>query len=198
MLLTAEAAFWILAISFLLLRYWYNNTRISQLLITLLLANEGWIIFLGVMDFKLTRILSPYQLIIAVIFLYALFFGRSDLRKLDQYMMKKVRAWKGEPLPEAAGSTNTPRVWNTRAGIVGFFKHLILYLALHAAAMIYIGVLNKHIFSEGLTLVEQFVRIEQLFSSNRIMNTASGIWTTVLMVEIIYVLFCTFTHKNKV
>lgn len=64
-----------------------------------LLVNEVFILTLGVVDYYQTGKFSNFQIITVIILLYAVFYGKKDLKKLDIYVQKLVAKWRNEPAP---------------------------------------------------------------------------------------------------
>ncbi|WP_205414243.1 hypothetical protein, partial [Serratia marcescens] len=54
---------------------------------------------LGVVDYYETGEISQFQIIIVIILLYAIFYGKKDLRKLDLRIQRMIAKWRGEVLP---------------------------------------------------------------------------------------------------
>ncbi len=64
-----------------------------------LLVNEVFILTLGVVDYYQTGKFSNFQIITVIILLYAVFYGKKDLKKLDIFAQKSVAKWRNEPAP---------------------------------------------------------------------------------------------------
>lgn len=64
-----------------------------------LLINEVFILTLGVVDYYQTGKFSNFQIITVIILLYAVFYGKKDLKKLDIFVQKSVAKWRNEPAP---------------------------------------------------------------------------------------------------
>ena len=62
-----------------------------------LLVNEVFILTLGVVDYYQTGKFSNFQIITVIILLYAVFYGKKDLKKLDIFAQKSVAKWRNEP-----------------------------------------------------------------------------------------------------
>ena len=59
------------------------------------ILNDVWIVFLAVMDYQRTGAISWYQLIAAIFIIYALTLGKSDMKKLDVVIKRKVAEKRG-------------------------------------------------------------------------------------------------------
>lgn len=97
-LITAEIIFWVCAIAFLILRYWYKFNRLSKFIITIFIINDLWIAFLAYSDYQRTGEFSVYQIIIVIFIVYAMTFGKTDFKKLDFFIKRQVAKYKGESL----------------------------------------------------------------------------------------------------
>ena len=51
------------------------------------------------MDYYQTGKFSNFQIITVIILLYAVFYGKKDLKKLDIFVQKSVAKWRNEPAP---------------------------------------------------------------------------------------------------
>ena len=98
-LIGAEIVFWLSAIGFFLLRYGFRLKKASFIMGIVLLINEVFILILGVVDYYQTGKFSNFQIITVIILLYAVFYGKKDLKKLDIFAQKLVAKWRNEPAP---------------------------------------------------------------------------------------------------
>ena len=98
-LIGAEIVFWLSAIGFFLLRYGFRLKKASFIMGIVLLVNEVFILTLGVVDYYQTGKFSNFQIITVIILLYAVFYGKKDLKKLDIFAQKLVAKWRNEPAP---------------------------------------------------------------------------------------------------
>ncbi|MGR6007913.1 hypothetical protein ACT7CZ_00690 [Bacillus cereus] len=126
-LIMAEAIFWISIICFLLLRYWFEFKKLSIAFFILFIVNDLWIATMGFFDYLNTGKFSNYQLIIVIIIVYALTYGKTDFRKLDAFIQKKVAKWKGNPIPELPNVKKTIRKRACKNGTKTLF-HPFTYL----------------------------------------------------------------------
>jgi hypothetical protein len=100
-----EAGFWIMLAAFLVLRYRYGMHGITRLFVVGVVVDTLGIVALGVWDFANTGEVSGYTLFIVALLVYALTWGKRDLRRLDAWMARKVRPRRsggraGRPCPE--------------------------------------------------------------------------------------------------
>ncbi|WP_234417364.1 MULTISPECIES: hypothetical protein [unclassified Lysinibacillus] len=101
-LITAEIIFWVCAIAFLLLRYWYKLDKLSMFAFGVFIINDLWIALLAFMDYRRTGEFSIYQILIVIMIVYALTFGKSDFKKLDGIIKGRVAKIRGESLEESS------------------------------------------------------------------------------------------------
>lgn len=94
-LIMGEVVFTLCAAAFLLLRYWYQLEKLSIIVFLIFIVNDLWIAFLAVMDYQRTGAISWYQIIAALFILYAITLGKSDMKKLDGVIKRKVAEKRG-------------------------------------------------------------------------------------------------------
>jgi hypothetical protein len=92
-----EAAFWIMLVAFLVLRYRYGIESVTRLFAIGVLLDTAGLVGLGVWDFIETGRLSVYTLVILGLIVYSLSFGRAHLERLDRWVAER---W--GPRPTAA------------------------------------------------------------------------------------------------
>ncbi len=95
-LIMGEIVFTLCAAAFLLVRYWYRLEKLSLVVLVIFIANDLWIAFLAVLDYQRTGTISLYQIIAAVFIIYALTLGKSDMKKLDEWIKQKVAEKRGK------------------------------------------------------------------------------------------------------
>ncbi|GGE81556.1 hypothetical protein [Priestia taiwanensis] len=98
-LIGAEIIFWISIIGFFALRYMFQLKKASFIAGIVLLINELFILTLAVIDYVETGTISQFQMVIALILLYAIIYGKKDLRKLDFFVQKRVAKQRGQEPP---------------------------------------------------------------------------------------------------
>ncbi|MFP3670809.1 hypothetical protein SB717_37630, partial [Priestia sp. SIMBA_032] len=81
---------------FFLLRYGFRLKKASFIMGIVLLVNEVFILTLGAVDYYQTGKFSNFQIITVIILLYAVFYGKKDLKKLDIFAQKLVAKWRNE------------------------------------------------------------------------------------------------------
>lgn len=100
-LIAAEIIFWVCAIAFLLLRYWYKLDKLSKLVFGIFIINDLWIALLAFIDYQRTGEFSIYQILIIIMIVYAMTLGKTDINKLDVFIKRKVAKRRGESLEES-------------------------------------------------------------------------------------------------
>ena len=90
-LIGAEIVFWLSAIGFFLLRYGFRLKKASFIMGIVLLINEVFILTLGVVDYYQTGKFSNFQIITVIILLYAVFYGKKDLKSLIYLYKNQLR-----------------------------------------------------------------------------------------------------------
>jgi hypothetical protein len=86
-----EAAFWLMLAAFLVLRYRYRMEGVTRLFVVGVVLDTAGILALGIWDFAATGRVSGYTLFIAALVGYGLTYGKSDMRRLDRWMARKLR-----------------------------------------------------------------------------------------------------------
>src|ERR1700687_993332 len=91
-----EVIFWVGLIAFFPLRYRLNRPDLSRLVLIFVIAEHVALFVFGVVDFIRTRTWDLYQGIIVGILLYAMIWGRKDLKRLDGWVALRVEGRSGE------------------------------------------------------------------------------------------------------
>jgi hypothetical protein len=102
-LIIAEIVFSGLMVGFLFTRYWFEWRRTSAWLLGGALANDALLVVLGAVDFLLTGHWSLYQTLIALFLVYAVIWGRRDLRRLDALAARVIPALREERRAQRRG-----------------------------------------------------------------------------------------------
>ena len=85
-----EAGFWLMLAAFLILRYRWGMEGVTRFFVIGVVLDTAGLIGLGVWDFANTGQVSAYTLFIAGLLVYALVWGKKDLRRLDAWMARKL------------------------------------------------------------------------------------------------------------
>jgi hypothetical protein len=101
-----EAGFWIMLAAFMILRYRYRMEGVTRVFVIGVVLDTLGILALGVWDFAVTGEVSAYTVFIAALLVYAVTWGKKDLRRLDGWMARRVRP--ARRAGRAAAGTGTP------------------------------------------------------------------------------------------
>ncbi|MEN1936890.1 hypothetical protein AAIE21_15135 [Paenibacillus sp. 102] len=187
-LIGAEVVFWVSAIGFFLLRYGFRLRKASFIAGIVLLLNEIFILALGVIDYYETGKFSNFQIITIVILLYAIFYGKKDLKKLDIRIQKLVAKWRNEPMPIIEDPLEVTGWAHTKQEIWEWSLHLILFTIVHIGFF----------FMYGLVPIEQWGDwLEKGIVLNEAASRVSQIWGVVLLIDTIITFSYVFFPKKK-
>ncbi|MFJ8530538.1 hypothetical protein [Bacillus sp. NPDC094106] len=187
-LIGAEIVFWTSAIGFFVLRYGFRLQKASFIAGIVLLLNEVFILALGAIDYYHTGQFSNFQIITVIILLYALLYGKKDLKKLDIWVQKLVARWRNEPMPIEEQLKVTGWAY-TKQEMGQWSLHLILFTAVHIVFF----------FMYGLVPVEQWGDwFEKGIVLNQGASRVSQVWGIVLLIDtIITFSYVIFPKKEK-
>ncbi|MFD3449975.1 hypothetical protein ACFDTO_35970 [Microbacteriaceae bacterium 4G12] len=199
-LIIAEVVFWVSVLTFLLLRYWFGLKKLSIAFFVLFIVNDLWIATMGFFDYLKTGKFSNYQIVIVIFIMYALTYGKSDFRRLDAFIQRKVAAWKGQPVPEIESIKKLYGKEYARHERKQFFKHLLMYVMAHIIFVVMFGLSDQiNSFSDlenGLS--HWFEKKQAIFpSNNTTVNDISRVWTLVLVIDAVISLSYTFFPKRE-
>ncbi len=93
LLIGTEVIFWLGLIAFFALRYGLRRPDLSRLVAIFVIGEHIALFVFGVVDFIRTRTWDLYQSIILGILVYALIWGRKDLKKLDGWVTRRAERW---------------------------------------------------------------------------------------------------------
>ncbi|WP_410984207.1 hypothetical protein [Bacillus cereus] len=188
-LIGAEIVFWVSAIGFFLLRYGLRLRKASFIMGIVLLLNEVFILTLGVIDYYHTGKFSNFQIITLVILLYALFYGKKDLKKLDIRVQKLVAKWRNEPIPNIEAPLELTGWAYTKQEIGQWSLHFILFTVVHIVFF----------FVYGLMPIEQWGDwLEKGIVLNEAASRVSQVWGIVFLVDtVITFSYLIFPKKEK-
>ena len=96
-----------------------------------LLVNEVFILTLGVVDYYQTGKFSNFQIITVIILLYAVFYGKKDLKKLDIFAQKLVAKWRNEPAPIIEEQVELTGMAYAKQEMKNWVLHLSLFVVVH-------------------------------------------------------------------
>ncbi|MEK5080086.1 hypothetical protein MKX73_14245 [Solibacillus sp. FSL W7-1436] len=198
-LITAEVVFWVCAIAFLLLRYWFQLNKLSLLVFIIFILNDLWIALLAYFDYQRTGEFSIYQIIIVIVIVYAMTFGKSDFKKLDAFIKRWVANKRGEPIDKSLqpvklyGKAYAIQEWKQ------FALHFVVFIIVHIGFAIGVG------FSDSL----QQIPLSDFFGmwfddesgnfpfDNEGINKFSQVWLIILAIDFVITLSYTLFPKKK-
>lgn len=171
-LIASEVIFWVFVSLALLLRYWFRMKKASLAAFIILILNELAVFLVGVLDYIAIGMISQFQILIIIFILYSIIFGRSDFKKLDRWIQKKVAQMKGEPIPDFGEKPKRQLYGKEHAKEErkGFYKHFLIFVVAHI----------------GFALLLAFVKTDD----NNLIGGISNIWTKILIIDFIW----SFSH----
>ncbi|USG66576.1 hypothetical protein NDK47_04555 [Brevibacillus ruminantium] len=198
-LIAAEVIFWVSVITFLIARYWFGKKALSAVFLLLFILNDLWIATLGFFDYLQTGQFSSYQIIVVVLFLYAITYGKSDFKKLDYYVQIKVAKWKGLPAPDIEAPKKLVGREHAKRERSNLYVHLSVYVAAHLVFFFLVGlsprVYEMATWSQFFT--EFFSAQEALLPfQNETLNNLSRVWTLILGIDTVISLSYTVFPKG--
>ncbi|KEK25366.1 hypothetical protein [Bacillus gaemokensis] len=187
-LIGAEIVFWVSAIGFFLMRYGFRLRKASFIMGIVLLFNEVFILALGVIDYYQTGTFSNFQIITVVILLYALFYGKKDLKKLDIWVQKLVAKWRKEPLPIIEDPLEVTGWAYTKQEIGQWSLHLVLFIIVHLVFF----------FMYGLVPIDQWGDwFEKGIVLNEVASRVSQVWGIIFLVDTVITFSYVFFPKKE-
>lgn len=185
-LIIAEVVFWVSIITFLTLRYWFGFKKLSFLFFLLFIVNDLWIATMGFMDYLKTGEFTSYQVVILIILVYALTYGKTDMKRLDIFIKKKVAAWRGESIQGFQSLSIPYGKEHARIERKQFLLHLLFFIIVHLALLVLFGASEsiKEIsgFQELLNI--WFNQENSVFPFNNFgANNLSRIWVIILVID---------------
>ncbi len=139
-----------------------------------LLVNEVFILTLGVVDYYQTGKFSNFQIITVIILLYAVFYGKKDLKKLDIFAQKSVAKWRNEPAPIIEEQIELTGMAYAKQEIKNWVLHLVLFVGVHIFFF----------FAYGFIPFEQWGNwLESGIVLNKAASRVSQVWAIVFLVD---------------
>ncbi len=178
-LMASEVIFLVFVSLALLFRYWFRLKKASLAAFIIVILNELAVLVIGVLDYIEVGTFSQFQMIIVIFIIYALIFGKSDFKKLDRWIQKKVARMKGEPIPDF-GEEPARQLYgkeHAREERKGFYKHLLLFVVVHIC----------------FAILFAFVKLDD----NNLLAGISNIWTKVLIIDFIWSFSYTIWPKKE-
>lgn len=146
-LIATEIMFWILASLALLLRYWFRMKKASFAVFIILIISQLAVLCIGILDYMIGGTLSQFHIVIIILLLYGLIFGKSDFQNLDRWIQRKVAQMKGEPIPDfsEAPQKHLYGKEHAKAERKRFYKHLLIFVIAHICFAIIGAVVNPNL-----------------------------------------------------
>ncbi|SFS53779.1 hypothetical protein [Marininema halotolerans] len=185
LLIGMEVTFWLSLMGFFITRYWFQLKKISRVSFAIFIGNEVAIFTLGVLDYINTGKVTNYQVIILILLIYALTSGKKDFRKLDAFIERKIKQWRGEKTealtsitpPEEIGK---PDMDYAKREVKTWLKHVILFLI---AQIIFLF----------LTYLQAIPS-----QANQVISGILDVWTVILVIDtVISLSYLVFPRKKK-
>lgn len=199
-LIVAEVIFWVSIITFLIARYWFGKKTLSFVFFLLFIVNDLWIASLGFFDYLHTGQFSSYQVVVLVVFVYAITYGKSDFKKLDYYIQIYVAKWKGLPAPNIEPPKKLVGREHAQKERKHFYIHFSVYAIAHLVFYFLFGLSSRfyEITSMGDFFREFFSAKEGLLPfANPTVNNLSRIWTLIFVIDSIFALSYTVFPKSE-
>lgn len=196
-LILGEVIFWVSLLGFFIVRYAFGLEKLSKYFIFLWLASDAWLLVLGIMDYRDTGTFDTFQVIIVLFLLYALTFGRNDMRKLDQWMKRNIRKWKGEPPVEEEKEKKLYGLdYAVKQG-----KEFALHALMYTAVLVVLSFFSDFRSPNELLKLNDFgdilgYLIEKGWFTDPTIGKITGIWTLILIIDaVITVTYFIFPKK---
>ncbi|MFC0190047.1 hypothetical protein ACFFJY_17260 [Fictibacillus aquaticus] len=200
-LIAAEVFFWIFMLTFLVLRYWFKLHKMSVLFMGLFIVNDLWIATMGFFDYLKTGEFASYQVIILILIVYAFTYGKSDFKKLDYAIQKRVAKMKGEPMPDLHRPVALYGKDLARKERKQFTVHFLVFCLVHIVLLFVAGLSDQFTQNQSIQqmLTEWFNSKDGLYPfDNQTMNNLSRIWTIILVVDgVISLSYTVFPKQEK-
>lgn len=179
--IAGEIVFWTSLIAFFVLRYLLGWKRAGWAVMLFSLASDLWLAFLGYLDYRNTGRMETFQIVIVIVLVYALIYGRRDFAKLDRWIRRLVARMKGTAWEET-GEGSAPLYGREHAvkEVREFGLHALLYLGVHLVFWFAVGLSDAPLPAEeqtGYALIDRWS--SGWFKSESVSNF-SRIWTVVL------------------
>ena len=178
-LIASEIIFFVFVGLALLLRYWFRLKKASIIAFIIVILNELAVFAIGVFDYIEVGTFSQFQMLIIIFIIYAILFGKSDFKKLDRWIQKKVAKLKGEPIPDF-GEESKRKLYgkeHAKEERKGFYQHLIIFVIAQICFF----------------LMLHFIPME----NTDLIAGISNVWTKVLIIDFIWSFSYTIWPKKE-
>ncbi|WP_257348977.1 hypothetical protein [Pseudalkalibacillus decolorationis] len=198
--IAGEIIFWVSIIGFLVVRYVFGLERLGKYLIFIWLASDLWLLFIGILDYTQTGNFDNFQIIITAFLLYALTFGKNDFKKIDRFIKRKVKQWKGEPLTKEDLPERLYGMKHALKQLKEFGLHLLLYTIVITILAFTIEMKDVSYLLESSGGLEGTIEnlVEHGLFEDPVAARVTGIWTLVLLIDgIITLSYVVFPRREK-
>ncbi|KKB41390.1 hypothetical protein ACFSCZ_17475 [Siminovitchia sediminis] len=191
----AEILFLVFAGLFFIMRYWFRKNAVGFAFIILLILNELFLAFLAIYDYLQTGTLDSFQIITAIFYIYLIFEGKKDFKRLDHYFKKKVASWKGETVPDLQTSESAVEKKYGRAHAKeereGWYIHLVIFVI---AQIVFWNIDNFTGWQDfNLNQIGEFF---QIYEDPKI-NQVNAVWGVILFIDFIWSFSYTIWPKKE-
>lgn len=184
LIIIGEALFLVFISAFFIMRYWFHQHVIALGAVLLLIVNELFLALLAIFDYMKTGKVDSFQIITILFFIYLLFEGKKDFRKLDLYFKRKVNEWKGIAVPvlpqeEKSKTVKYGRI-HAKQERRGWYEHLLIFII---AQIIFLNVSSFSGF--GNISFNSIGALFKIYEDEQI-NKANSIWGIILVIDFIW------------
>ncbi|MBM7571136.1 hypothetical protein [Aquibacillus albus] len=135
-LVLSEVGFWIAFLLFLWLRYWFE-ARGQLLCLYIAIINQLLTIPLAVVDYMYFGQATWFHLIVIAIYIYAIFRGPIDMRKIDKYIQKVAWEIKNKtPFRYSRSSQTNSSTYYRYFKRKKFYMHVTLFISVSTTCII--------------------------------------------------------------
>ncbi|MBU8880336.1 hypothetical protein BGM26_15395 [Bacillus sp. FJAT-29790] len=196
LLVSLEVLFWVTFIVFLILKYWFQ-AKINIIFLVLTVISECFDLPLAVLDYVNTGRFSLFQVVIFISYIYALLFGKNNMRKLDRLIQRKVMVMKERSFPLVDKQHPLTLAEQNHAMTVrkGFYFHFLIFCIAHLLFIVEIGITStsSSYISDFLNWLGNY---HFQFFQNEAINRASSIWRLILIINGIMAVSCSIWPKE--
>lgn len=90
LLIACEASFWLLFVSFLVLRYRVGREAASVYVLVAIVLDHVALLALGIWDYAQTGHVNAFTLFVVGLLVYALTVGKRDMKRLDGWAKRRL------------------------------------------------------------------------------------------------------------
>ncbi|RST77155.1 hypothetical protein D4T97_001260 [Siminovitchia acidinfaciens] len=182
-LIMGEIIFWVSLFGFFIVRYALGWEKLSKYFIFLWLFSDAWLLILGIMDYRSTGTFDTFQVVILIFLFYAVTFGRNDMRRLDRWMKRTIKKWKGEPPDEAEKIEKLSGMSYAIMQGKEFALHVAMFAAVIAVLSFFMDFRGfNYFFANGSGDIIETV-IKNGWFVEPTVGKITGVWTLILIID---------------